>query len=781
MADRPADEISTLLNSYHSNTLSELALAAGLELMQGNKKLSKGALIAKMRAEFFVETRVRASWDNLNKLERNVLNRLLLRGSAVTKKAFRRELIKAGLATKAPEIEKPESPYSYYDSGVPYDRGVHVGKPTRTRSRIFEDVMARLALCGLVFSRGTPSTSGETPFKIQLHPAAILFVPDTVRRYLPEPEPIPSPLAGWQPERVESGAPAVFLRDLYIYWDIVRRNEVNLLKSGLVGKRWLSEINRCLLSPNQYLKDALREDQTGRLYLLRRLLEACKLVHRHRGLLRPVEKDPLRVPEFWGRPQTEQLAACLEAVFQLDELDELESLAGQYDPRWQHARRIVLTTLKRQPPGAWLETEDLLEEIQAQDVDFLFGVRSKVENNPSGRYHALSYGYYYGGTEALLATLDVLEAKFVSNWLTGFPHQIGVVELGYDSDVLVGYRLSPAGRAILGAEPAEPSSQPRDEPGKLVIQPNFQLLALGPVSLALLAQLDLFADRERADLGAFEYRLSRETVYRAQQMGMDVSAVLRFLEQHGNTDLPQNLRRSLEEWAAHHERIVFRTGVSLLQASGADLLVSLANDRCIGKHLARSVAADVSLVKQNHQEQLITKLVEQGLFPAVSGAQPESADRSVILRQDGTIHPIHAVPSLHLRGRLSRLAEEREDGVWVITPASVRRAGGSKAKVLRLLKELGRLHRGPLPTQLSRQIKAWGGYYGRAAAETLTLIEFHDRAALEELANHPDLKAYLTPFPTKDRALAVVPSGKLAQVKKILEQLGVQVTKGLQV
>ena len=84
-----------------------------------------------------------------------------------------------------------------------------------------------------------------------------------------------------------------------------------------------------------------------------------------------------------------------------------------------------------------------------------------------------------------------------------------------------------------------------------------------------------------------------------------------------------------------------------------------------------------------------------------------------------------------------------------------------------------------MPTQLSRQIKAWGGYYGRAAAKTLTLIEFHDRAALEELANHPDLKAYLTPFPTKDRALAVVPSGKLAQLKKILGQLGVQVTKGL--
>lgn len=173
--------------------------------------------------------------------------------------------------------------------------------------------------------------------------------------------------------------------------------------------------------------------------------------------------------------------------------------------------------------------------------------------------------------------------------------------------------------------------------------------------------------------------------------------------------------------------------------------------------------------------------MEQGLFPAVSGAQPQSADRSVTLQEDGTVRAIHAVPSLHLRGRISRLADETgKDGEWRLTPASVRRAGGSKDRVLGILQELDRLQRGvELPEELVEKIKAWGGYYGDATAQTLTLIEFQDQSALDELAQYPNLKEYLTPFPAGNRALAMVPADKLAQVKDILSGLGVRVQDGL--
>jgi len=398
------------------------------------------------------------------------------------------------------------------------------------------------------------------------------------------------------------------LRDLYLYWDLVRRNDVALVQTGFIGKNWLKTINQVLLVPDPLLEDARREDETGRLYLLRQLLERLGLVRVERGYLRPTGQNPLLVPEFWSRPLTGQLRACLEAWSQSSGHGGLGGDADRYGPRYAHARQAVLAALKALPPHVWLEPEELLEGVRARDLDFLFPEHSGIEESRhSSWYYSYSASHYSGQRETLLKTLEELEARFVNQCLVGFLHQIGAVDLGYDGDTLQGFRLTPMGRALLSPESPEPPSwRDQDETGRLIVQPSFQLIAMGPVSLALLAQLDLFADRERADQGAFEYRLSRESVYRAQQLGMDVADVIRFLAQSSDTGLPQNVRRSLEEWGAHHERIVFRTGVSLLQAADADLLAALMGDPRTGQHLARSVSPAVALVKNNRQQPLVS-------------------------------------------------------------------------------------------------------------------------------------------------------------------------------
>ena len=778
-------EIDTLLNTYHFGTLQRMADEAGLRTRdERGRRLRKAQLITEMRANFFTRARVRASWEKLSERERAALNRLLLHGGRVPTKSFRRELIRAGLAKEAPKGKRPRRRFSYYSySRIPYDRTAsYIGDPSRAGSQIFEDLIARLTLHGLVFSAGSTLNTVGTSYKIQFHPAETIYVPQVIQQYLPKPEPAPPPLAGWEPERVEVSTPELLLRDLYLYWDFVRRNDVPLVRGDFVGKRSLKAINEILLVPDPLLEKARREDDTGRLYLLRQLLERLGLVHKEGGRLRPTIKDPLEVPKFWGQDQTEQLRACLRAWPKMEGFEELRDDAEGCSPRYAHARQAVRDALKKLPPNVWLEPEDLRVEVQVQDVDFLFADRHEIENRRGSWYYGHYYkGHYYHSVEELLDKLEELEGKFVNRCLTGFLHQVGVVELGYEKDTLRGFRLTPLGLALLDMEaPKRSSPQPQHTAGRLIIQPTFELVAMGPVSLATLARLDLFAHRQRADQAVFEYRLSRESVYEAQRKGLEVSELIRFLEQASDTGLPQNVRRSLEEWAAYHERIVFRTGVSLLQAADANLLKTLLDDPRIGRHLARPVSPEAALVKSGQQPQLVAALVKQGLFPAISDARPESADGSVIIREDGSIHPIHTVPSFYLRQRLSRLAEETDGGGWRLTPEAIRQAGGSRNRVLRLLEELGRLHRGPLPKGLVEWIKAQGGYYGHAAAETLTLIEFRDQATLEELREHPKLRVLLTPFPAGNRALAVVPANKLPQVQEILAHLGVHVKHGLQ-
>jgi hypothetical protein len=762
-----SQEINTILESYHFATLWEMAHAAGLQVTgKGGKKLRKTALVKKMRAEFFSQARVRASWEQLDKRERAVVNRLLLRGGRVSTKNFQREIVRARLATLADED-------NFGDTYIPYARG-HTGSPRRPHSLVFEDVIARLTYHGLVFSRPT----GQLSYKLRFHPEATLYIPQVIRRYLPEPEPLPVKGTDWQPTRVQSSDPVPLLRDLYLYWDTVRRNEVKLIQAGFVGKRWLKAINKTLLAPDPTLQDARREDETERLYLLRQLLEQLNLVHKTRGYLRPSGPDALHVPPFWSWEPAEQLSACRQAWLQLDEQEELKGDANRYSPRYAHARQVALKVLKTLPGGVWFEAEDFLERVQEQDANFLFAERTKIENYRGSWYYSYSSGYYYGEPQNLLDTMDRFETQFTRLCLDGFLHRVGAVELGYGSDEQIDewlvFRLTLAGLAMLGAGSAPP---PPDDAGKLIIQPNFQILAIGPINLAVLAQLDLFAERESADRGAFQYRLSRESVYQAQQQGMNVSDVIRFLEEASDTDLPQNVRRSLDEWAVHHERIVFRTGVSLLQAADADLLAELMDAPQTGKHLARAVSPEVALIKKNRHKQLVAALLEQHCFPAISQVGQDTR-QSVVVHEDGRVQPLYAVPSLYLRGKLSRLAEER-DGSWQITPESVRRAGGNKNKVRRLLDELRELQRGPFPQDLAEKIKAWGGYYGHAAARTLTLIEFRDQATLDELRTHPDLKAHLLPFRAGERALAVVPEDKLEQVKQTLAHLGIKVSDKL--
>lgn len=777
------DEIQEILETYHVRALWEMAQEAEVEgIPAEGRRLPKQKLLPKMRMEFFTKARVLSSLEKLDRRERAVLDRLLLRGGAAPSKTFRREIVRAGLA-KETEMVQPDRPFGlYYSSSVPYAEG-YVGLPSRKQDRAFEDLVASLTYHGLVFSRGAPLNTGGTPYKLQFHPASVVYVPQVIRRHLPEPEPLPARLSEWEPSRVESGAPTLLLRDLYLYWDFVRRNDVSLIQAGFVGKRSLRAINQILLSPDPLLDEARREDETGRLYRLRQLLESLGLVRRKDGHLQTTAKDPLVVPEFWHRSPTEQLHACLEAWPKVKGQDELKRDSEKYAVDISRARRAVLETLQTQTADVWLEMEELLEQIQARDRDFLFPEYSKIESYRGSWYYSHVGGGYYGSPQSTLREFERLEFRFLHACLSGFLQQAGVVELGYDGKTLQAVRISDAGRAILstgtGTEGmADSPPAYLTDAGKLIIQPNFQIIAMGPVSLSLLAQLDLFAERQRVDQAAFEYRLSRESVYEAQQIGMDTRRVIAFLERASEVPLPQNVDRSLKEWAARHERIVFRSGLSLLQAAGAGRLQSLLDDPELSAYLARPVSEDVALVKDGRHQELTAALVTAGIFPAVSGASPAAADNSVTIEADGTIEPVHAVPNLHLQGRLTRLAEET-DGGWQLTPASVRRAGGNKDRVLRMLEELERLHRGPLAPELVARIKAWGRYYGDAATETLTLIEFRDRLTLQELVARPELAPHLKPFPAGERALVVVSTADLPRVREILDQLGVEVREGL--
>ncbi|MFN8496305.1 MAG: helicase-associated domain-containing protein [Anaerolineae bacterium] len=774
------DPLDHLLDSYNVATLNSMAVEAGLLSRKGPRG-GKVELVNLMKRMFFTQERVQASLARLDPRERGVLNRLQLRGGTAPTRSLQREAVRRGLASPPPIVSASNRPYVAY-----VEPGEYIGSPDKPNSTVFQDIVARLTLHGLVFSRPESAGYGYN-YKLQFHPADQLFIPSEVARYLPPPPPDVGLGEDWQPPHIVTSDTQSFLRDLYLYWDFVRRAPIALLANGMVGKRSLKAINAALLAPDASADKAGNEREARRLYLLRRLLQSFKLLEAREGRLIAVGTDSAAAPPFFALDTTAQLTRCIEVWLALDESEApLTGEVSRAQPQVKRARPILLKTLAVLPPDKWFDLEEMTERLRAADTNFLFSNRRIMEQNYRSSYY---YGSSYRTTMAdMVKQLDKVELDFTRAALSRFLFDTGIVELGYaepQAKVVSFARVGETGARILptltgveprtATKPLAPAPEDTHE-GRVVLQPNFQILALGPVKLEILARLDLFADRRKADPNAFEYHLSRDSVYRAQQTGFGVAEIAAFLREVSGAEIPQNVQRTLDEWGAHHERIVFCAPVALLQASDEASLAALLARPDLAP-LLRPVGPATALADAGGAD-LLNVLLATGLFPAVAEVDPASADHSAAVDDDGRLRPVHAVPSLFLEQRLGRVAEG-EDGAWRVTEGVVRRAGTGRDAVLAYVAELERLVHGPLPRPLVERIRRWGGYYGDAAIETLTLVELRDGRTLDELREDDTLRELLTPFPAGERALAVIPTERLAEVETRLAALGVAVRRGL--
>ena len=98
----------------------------------------------------------------------------------------------------------------------------------------------------------------------------------------------------------------------------------------------------------------------------------------------------------------------------------------------------------------------------------------------------------------------------------------------------------------------------------LLIQPNFDILVyldkLTPFALTALS----CADCTRVDAQTASYTLSRGSLYRALESGLPLGDLLHLLRDH-SMGVPDNVTRSLNDWASRRERLRVQEDVKLLE------------------------------------------------------------------------------------------------------------------------------------------------------------------------------------------------------------------------
>ena len=300
------------------------------------------------------------------------------------------------------------------------------------------------------------------------------------------------------------------------------------------------------------------------------------------------------------------------------------------------ARRTVLETLTRlaRDGDEWIPIDGIADHLHNRDEEFLVDRETAERVYGSGYYYSYprvsNSPYLYNNLGWVWekysadseAGWDAVETVFIRSVLAEGLYWLGLLDLGYMRSVTPVGGAAPVwhpGRAPHRHGPLAAPGRSRPtipaETGRVVVQPNFHVFAFDPISDAVLARLDSFATRLKAER-AVEYEITRESIYRAQQNGQQVGAIVAWLEEVTAATLPQNVGRSLDEWQAAFERIVVRQRVGWLQTATAELADALAADPGLAGAIVKRIGPTSLLLVADRVDEVERALLVAGELPA---------------------------------------------------------------------------------------------------------------------------------------------------------------------
>jgi len=567
--------------------------------------------------------------------------------------------------------------------------------------------------------------------------------------------------------------PADFQRDLGRYWRHVRKiNGLPLTRQGWIYKSAFKALCHALnaadLPPDEQLNP--------RLVFMRSLLEDMHALH-----LSEDERHLVANPnsELFSLPMVQRIAQAFESWCDSPFWDDLALAARQLSSSLAlfghrallfHGRQVLLEAIGRvaaTDTNHWIP----LSALMPQTGHLLFSQLA-----PGDRFLAeMLMRASFSGSRNDIKMKD-LEHAFVAGILSGPLHWMGLVELGYlrapakDSDLPTAFRLTPAGAWLL-ADGAQPEFTERG--GRLIVQPNFTLLALEPISDVVLSDIDHFAELQSDDR-AVTYRLTREALYRGQQSGWSATRVIAFLESHQGGTLPANVRRSLEEWEAAHRRITIHRAACVVQF--ADAATEQALIGTLAPFEPQALGARFYLLTGDDRD--ISRVLREAGWPPLVQTDPE-AGRALRVSDDGDVMFNQPTPSVYVLGQLAPFAElsMRADGSVQarLTEKSVRAAMSAGLKLEQLFGTLERLHDGPLSDVLRERLRAWGSFYGSASLQQVALLSVADHHVLINLLRDPQIGRFISPVEGSTQPIAVVSLAHLEAVQSRLRELGITV------
>ncbi len=508
----------------------------------------------------------------------------------------------------------------------PFNEQTSMLYPTPHPHGVFEQSLRRLLMLGLLFwgkqtnFAGRDYTSGVYD--------GVLIVPQAVKAVLgariqqEEKERNVAALPPFAAAQIGDGMRA-FQRALYLYWSYVStlREGLPLVSNGLLTRTALRQICELFGTKGQ-LDQPRTEQDVPRLLFIRLLLMKLDLLQERQDALHVAPAD-----QFFALPLLERVRLCLRLWLETPFWNELSFLPdvlvrpGPQPLEATHtevirARHMLMERIAAESSNAWREMPAFIARTKLYAPYLLFprqyGARADRYSQGSN-----PYGWDFRLRRGWLTHREgwhMVEGGFIRAVVLGPLHWLGLVDVHIEKG-RTDFRPT-AGMALVTSDAGGAIEEP--PAGRLIVQPNFELVVLAPVSEALLIKLDSFAERIGLEHIA-QYKVTKASVTRAIQTGLHVDDIQRILTAAaGGGEIPQNVHYSLVEWERQARKIELWQDAALIEVDEAAFLDMLFADDQTRPLLKRRLSPVLAEVASEHLTTIQAILWRRDYLPALT-------------------------------------------------------------------------------------------------------------------------------------------------------------------
>ncbi len=448
--------------------------------------------------------------------------------------------------------------------------------------RMTLDALRRAAVLSEAEMRQSLRLLGQRFLVLETYTGAVrnFFIPKDIMQPDVQPHTPPPPITAFvgEPQRSAVQQPHTLAWDILTVLAFVKQNKFSLTAHDdtHLPKRVSKRLNELLLQP-----DSL-DLPTNRLELILHLCLALDLLRvnpERDRLLLTAKADEWAALGFAA--QSRRLAHLW-----LDDKEWFEPAVYAAGFWWAgnitFGRHKVVDKLLELAPGQWYATSSLVNYFEVADPYIFF--RNKQD--------AVRFMGGYRNLTSFATNWPQREGRVIAAIVTSGLHWLGLADVGYDATgQAVAFRLGPEASSRLHEDGPLP---PAEATKSLLLQPNFEVLVFKPESVPLWYLLQI-ADLSRHDMVSV-YTISRESIQRALESGFSVAAIQQFLQAQSQREVPQNVARSIEDWARAVKRVRL-TEVTLLEVDDPTVLDELAAGRKTSSYVLRRLNPTTALVK----------------------------------------------------------------------------------------------------------------------------------------------------------------------------------------